>query len=245
MLPIIAKIGPFTIYSYGLMLAVAVVVCSFLLSRDAGRKMGTKPELIYDLAFWVVLGGIIGARIFFIFLNLDMFIANPLEMIMIQNGGLAFQGGLILGCLTGIWFVKKHKLPLSKMLDLTAPYLALGQAIGRIGCFLNGCCYGKEVSWGIYCPVHDAKLHPTQLYESVGLVILFFILKNYNSTSKKPGEIFFIYLFGAALLRFVNEFFRADHVELAWGLSIFQCVALGLLAISVYALTYLKNRSRT
>src|SRR6185295_7207291 len=129
--PIICKIGPLTIYSYGLMVAIAAIVCSLLLARDA-KKYNIAPEIIFDLVFWVVFGGIIGARIFYVILNLDYFIHNAKEMIMIQNGGLAWQGSFIAGALTGIFYVKKHKLSFWLLVDLVAPYIALGQSIGRI-----------------------------------------------------------------------------------------------------------------
>jgi phosphatidylglycerol:prolipoprotein diacylglycerol transferase len=231
--PVIGHLGPLTIYSFGLMLAIAVVVCSFLLSRDA-KKFGISQEVIFDFAFWVILAGIVGSRLFFIFLNLGDFIADPRQIIMISNGGLAWQGGLIVGGLTGLLFIKTKKLSLRLMADLAAPYLALGQAIGRIGCFLNGCCYGREVSWGIYCPVHDAHLHPTQLYESAYLLIVFFILKYLQKNSVIRGEIFALYLIFAAVGRFTNEFFRADHVNTAVGLSVFQLVSLGVFLVGLY-----------
>lgn len=231
--PILGHIGPFTIYSFGLMLATAVVLCSFLLSRDA-KAFNISQDTIFDFAFWVILAGIAGSRLFFIFLNLRDFIAKPQEIIMISNGGLAWQGGLIVGGLTGFFYIKKRGLSLRLMADLSAPYLALGQAIGRLGCFLNGCCYGREVPWGIYFPVHQARLHPTQLYESVFLVIAFFILKYLQKRSLIRGEIFSMYLMLAAAGRFTNEFFRADHVNTAIGLSIFQIVAFFVFCIGFY-----------
>jgi len=231
--PIIGHIGPLTIYSFGLMLAIAVVVCSFLLSRDA-KKFGISQDVIFDFAFWVILAGIVGSRIFFILLNLPDFIANPKQVIMISNGGLAWQGGLILGGLTGLFYIRKKSLSLRLMADLSAPYLALGQAIGRLGCFLNGCCYGREVSWGIYFPIYDAHLHPTQLYEAGYLLMVFFILKNLQRTAIIRGEIFSMYLMFAATGRFINEFFRADHVNTAVGLSVFQIVSIGVFVIGFY-----------
>ncbi|MCC6758806.1 MAG: prolipoprotein diacylglyceryl transferase [Candidatus Omnitrophica bacterium] len=231
--PTIGQIGPLTIYSFGLMLAVAVVVCSSLLSRDA-KKAGISQDIIFDFVFWVILAGIAGARIFFILLNLGDFIANPQQIIMISNGGLAWQGGLIFGGLTGLFYIKRKKLSLRVMADLSAPYLALGQAIGRIGCFLNGCCYGREVSWGIYFPGHDAHLHPTQLYEAAYLLAAFFVLKYLQKKSLIRGEIFTVYLMLAAAGRFMNEFFRADHINTAVGLSIFQLVSLGVFFVGLY-----------
>lgn len=245
MYPILCQWGPVTIYSYGVMLAIAVLVCSFLASREA-RTMGIRPEVIFDLVFWLVISGILGARLFYILLNYRFFLDHPWEMLMIQKGGLAWHGGLIAATWAGIWFVRRSKkgLPLAATLDLVAPYVALGEAIGRVGCFLNGCCYGREVWWGIYFPVHHARLHPTQLYSMAGLLVLFFILKRYRKVSTIPGDVFVFYLFGASLLRFVIEFFRADHDVLIGGLSIFQWVCLGLILVAVYVHLRLKSRSR-
>lgn len=217
-----------TIYSFGLLLVIAVVICSLMLAHDAAQKK-IDTDTVYDLVFWVMVGGVIGARLFYILLNHTFFLEHPEEIIMIQNGGLAWQGGLILGFIIGVMFVKKRKLSLSLVLDLAAPYLALGQAIGRIGCFFNGCCYGKEVSWGIYFPVHDAHLHPTQLYLAGGLFIIFLILKRYQRFSEIKGLVFASYLILVSSLRFVVEFFRADHEVLIFGLSVYQYVCFGLL----------------
>jgi phosphatidylglycerol---prolipoprotein diacylglyceryl transferase len=225
MFPEICKIGPFTFYSYGVMLALAVLLCTFLLGRDA-RQHNISREVIFDLVFWCVLWGIVGARIFYIFLNIPYFMSNPLEIPMLQKGGLAFQGGFLGGALAGVWFIRNKKLPLRLLLDLSAPYLALGQAIGRVGCFLNGCCYGRPVDWGLYFPVHEAKLHPTQLYEAFGLLLIFVILKTAQRKVHQAGYIFVLYLWLAAIERFTVEFFRADHTTLWLGLSLFQYVAL-------------------
>jgi len=220
-----------TIYSYGLMLAIAVVVCTLMLARDAHRN-NIKADIVFDLIFWAVISGIIGARLFYILLNYSFFAAYPSEIFMIQKGGLAWQGGLILGSVTTMLFIKAKKLSLSKMLDFLSPYLALGQSIGRIGCFLNGCCFGKEVDWGVYFPVHDAVLYPTQLYLSGGYFIIFVILKRYQKFSEIPGLIFASYLILASILRFGVEFFRADHEILFLGLSIYQFVSFGILMVA-------------
>ncbi len=225
--PTICSIGPFTIYSYGFMLAAAAVICAFLMARDA-RKEGIASDTILDLLFWVVFCGIIGARIFFVVLNLEYFSQHPSEIIMVQNGGLAWQGSLLAGALAGIRYVRRKRLPLWTMLDLAAPYIALGEAIGRIGCFLNGCCQGKPVRWGPYFPVHDAHLHPAQLYSTATLLIIFFILKKFRTSSRRQGETFALYLILAAIQRFGVEFFRGDHETLVLGLSVFQWVTVGI-----------------
>ena len=241
--PIICQIGPFKIYSFGVMLSVAVITCAIFLNRDA-RRHNLTSEFIFDLIFWVLMGGILGARLFYIFLNQNYFMANPAEIVMIANGGIAWQGGLVGGGLTGYFLIKKNHLPLWPTLDLVAPYIALGHAIGRIGCFLNGCCYGKEVPWGIYFPVHHAYLHPTQLYESFSLFVIFLILKKAQGWfTAVPGKVFVLYLLLASLERFIVEFFRADHTFTWLGLSVFQIISLVVMGVAFYANSVIKSRS--
>jgi phosphatidylglycerol:prolipoprotein diacylglycerol transferase len=256
--PILFSIGPITIYSYGVMLALAVLVCTYLLSRDA-KRYNISRDTAYDLVFWCILWGIIGARIFYIFITWSYYSNNLIEIFMLQKGGLAWQGGFLGGALAGVWFVRRKKLSLRPVLDLAAPYIALGQAIGRIGCFFNGCCYGKPVSWGIYFPTHGARLHPTQLYEVAGLFIIFLILKYMQHKElnrpvplkgtgplmgtglSRPGFIFVLYLVLAGLERFVVEFFRADHDILWLGLSLAQFVALGVMAAGLILMKVFKK----
>jgi phosphatidylglycerol:prolipoprotein diacylglycerol transferase len=166
-------------------------------------------------------------------------------MIMLQHGGLAWQGGLIGGTLAALFFIRKHRLPLAKTADLAAPYLALGQSIGRIGCFLNGCCYGKEVAWGVYFPALHYHAHPTQIYDTVGLFVIFLILKQMQQKNLLSGQVFVLYLLLAPLLRFVIEFFRADHTWSLFGLSIYQYVCLFFIIIAGILYANIKSRSRT
>jgi len=231
--PVICHIGPFTLYSYGLMLAVAVIAASFLTAREA-QKYGIARDTVYDLAFWAVLWGILGARVFYIFLNADYFLEFPFEIFMLQKGGLAWQGSLIAGVLAGVFFIRRKKLPLLILLDIAAPFIALGHAIGRIGCFFNGCCYGKPSAWGIYFPVWQEYLLPTQLYMVAGELAVFLVLRFFQKRSDRPlGQVFVLYLMLSSLERFVVEFFRADHVVLWGGLSIFQYVCLLITGIAV------------
>lgn len=231
MCPILFHFGPVTVYSYGLMFAVAVIAATWLLSRDAARQ-GISGEVIYDLAFWVVVSGIAGARVYYLLLYPETFQDNWLEIFMLQKGGLAFQGGFIAAVPTVLIFFKRKKLPPLMMLDLMAPYGALAHGIGRVGCFLNGCCFGREagasVPWGLYFPVHDARLHPTQLYETFGLFVVYFILRMIQKRPHAAGTIFAFYLMLAGIERFIVEFFRADHVSMIGPLSNFQMIALGV-----------------
>lgn len=237
MCPIFFKFGPIAIYSYGLMMAIAVLVCSFFIQKEAKKELGLEKEQVVDLVFWTIIAGIVGARLYFVIANWNYFLLNPVEIIMLMKGGLSWQGGLILAAIVGVGFVRWKKWPLLKVVDLVIPYVALGQALGRIGCFFNGCCYGKEVSWGIYFPVHHARLHPTQLYATFALFIIFVILRYLRPRNTVPGRMFVLYLVLASLQRFVIEFFRDDH-ELLWGgLSLYQFFCLGFFIIAglVYA----------
>jgi phosphatidylglycerol:prolipoprotein diacylglycerol transferase len=224
------------------MLAVAALVCATLLSRDA-KAYEISSESIFDLTFWTVLGGIIGARIFYILLNLNFFYHNPIDGIMIQRGGLAWQGGLVIGTVSALGYIHRRRLPLLLLMDLSAPYVALGQSIGRIGCFLNGCCYGREVSWGIYFPTHGARLHPTQLYDATGLLLIFLILKIAQRRPGDQGRNFALYLMLSSLVRFGVEFLRADHAIVRWGLSIYQLVSLGVVIAGILFYTFLSSRT--
>lgn len=239
--PILLTIGPFTVYSFGLALAVAVIVCSWLMARDA-RRSGIAKDVVYDFVFWVVLSGILGSRIFYIILNLDFFSESPSEFWKIQNGGLAWQGGLILGFAAALIYLRKNKLPVFKFLDMVSPYAALGQAIGRVGCFLNGCCQGKHADWGPFFPVHQDHLHPTQIYESIGLVAVFFVLKRLDLLGHAPGRTFAVYFMLAASLRFVVQFFRYDYNPIVLGLGLFQIVCVIVFAVSAVFYFYLRKR---
>jgi phosphatidylglycerol:prolipoprotein diacylglycerol transferase len=231
--PIICHIGSFAIYSYGLMLAVAVIVASFLTAREAERR-GIPRDVVYDLAFWVVLWGILGARVFYVFLNADHFSQFPVDILMLHKGGLAWQGSLVAGVLAGVFFIRRKKLPLFLILDIAAPFIALGHAIGRIGCFLNGCCYGKASAFGLYFPVWHESLLPTQLYMVVGELVVFLILLLLQKRGDQPlGRLFVLYLMLSSLERFIVEFFRADHVVLWGGLSIFQYICLIIAGVAI------------
>ncbi len=238
MYPVICKIGIFHIYSYGLMLAIAFMLGAILASRQA-PKINVKPEVIFNLCFLVFVSGIIGARIFYVSYHLFYYLRNPLGVIMLQEGGLSWFGGLILGTASGLLYLKNKKLPIGKVVDLFAPYLALAQAIGRIGCFLNGCCFGRPSRFGIYFPVYDATLIPTQLYSSLLLILIFIILRLLRERPHRDGQIFLIYLLLYCIKRFLMEFFRADNPALIFGLTIFHILSLAGFIVAVGGLILL------
>jgi len=223
--PTICQIGPFTIYSYGLMLVVAFLVGSSLAVRRARRK-NINPDIIFNLCFLAFISGIIGARFFYVLQNIGYYTENPLEIFMLQKGGLVWFGGLIAGIGGAVFYLKFKKLSVYKILDLVVPYLALAQSIGRIGCLLNGCCFGKNSTWGIYFATHEATLIPTQIYSSLLLLVIFIILRLLEERPHKAGEIVSAYLILYSLKRFFIEFLRGDSNTIFLNLTLFQLISI-------------------
>lgn len=232
--PIICRIGPLTVYSYGLMLAFAFLLVSFLAKKEA-ELQGLNGGQIIDLTLYLVISGIIGSRLLYVLLNFRYYLENPLEVIMLSRGGLIFYGGLVIATITGLRFLKKRRLPVLKICDIFVPYLALGQAIGRLGCLLNGCCYGKETNlpWGIGLPGHVQPLHPTQIYESVLLLFIFLILKFYQNKPRRPGQIFILYFLLYSAARFLVEFYRGDNSRIFLNLTFSQLVSVLIFVVSL------------
>ena len=236
MLPEICHFGPFTIYSYGLMLVLAFFVATFLAKAQA-RKEKLDPEMIFNLLFYIFISGIIGCRVFYVLNNFSFYLHNPLEIIMLQHGGMAWFGGLIFGSFAAFSFIKKNKLDFLKIADLLVPFVALGQSIGRIGCLLNGCCFGRQSSWGIYFPVFDKVLIPTQLYSSLLLLLIFCFLRWMQDNKHLPGQVLYSYLFLYSLKRLLIEFLRNDIPRIMFGLTFFQLLSIAVLVFSFFRLT--------
>lgn len=240
--PTICTIGPITIYSYGLMLALAFTIASGLAGLQA-RKQNINPEMIFNLAFLALFSGVIGARLFYVIENFGYYSHNPQEILMLAHGGLAWFGGLILGFSCALFYIKKKKLPVYKILDLIIPFVALAQAVGRIGCLLNGCCFGKTSAFGIYFPVHKLVLIPTQLYSSLILIAIFIVLRFMQDRPHKEGQIFFAYLLLYSLKRFSIEFFRADNPVIFLGLTLFQILSILVFIIALIGLIIISRRA--
>ena len=241
--PEICRFGPFTVYSYGLMLVFAFVVASWLACLEAKRE-GMDPDILFNFAFLAFVCGVIGARIFYVLDNLREYLAHPIEIFMLSHGGLAWFGGLIGGALSGILYLKIKKIPIYKTLDLIVPFVALAQAIGRIGCLLNGCCFGRESAAGIYFPAQQAVLIPTQLYSSLLLLVIFVILRLLQDRPHKTGQIFFAYLFFYGCKRFMVEFWRADSLPVFFGLTLFQLLSFGLVLFSIIGFININRRKK-
>jgi phosphatidylglycerol:prolipoprotein diacylglycerol transferase len=216
-------LGPYYLYSYGLCLALALGISIYLYARDAGKYIAPKVKLSYDEGFqkafdlgvWVIICSIIGARVFYVWENHDQFTGSSwVGAFKIWEGGLVYYGGLFGAVVVAyIWFLRE-KWPLTYCLDLVAPYIPLGQAIGRIGCFLNGCCYGNvDERFGLVFPGGEDQLPhlPTQLWELAGDLTLFFLLLSFRKrTIRFPWLTLSLYGFGYGLLRYVIEFWRRD-----------------------------------
>ncbi len=246
--PIIAKIGPLYVYSYGLMVAIGFAVSTLLAYKHAG-DFGINKEKIIDLGIVMLAGGIIGARIVYVALNFQYYMKNPLEIFNLTKGGLVWYGAFIFGMIASAWFVKKNKINFWTAADLYAPYIALAQAFGRIGCFLNGCCYGSVAPSGfildVIFPEESVLRYPTQIFSAIALLLIFAILRIWQKKRHFNGEIFLGYGLLYSMKRFGVEFFRGDYPKILYGLTISQLISAVMFivcsSIFIYRLLKWKN----
>lgn len=207
--PVIASFGPLTIYSYGFMLALAFSA-GILLTIFLAQKKGIVADLVLDLALLVLVSSIVGARLFYVIGFWDVYRPNWIKIFYVQEGGLVFFGGLFFALLTVRAFAFFKKIPLLKLLDVIAPGTVLGYAIGRIGCFLNGCCYGVSTQsfLGVKFPQLYELHYPTQLFSSLINLLIFCFLLFLWPRVKKDGLIFYAAFFIHLIYRFLIEFLR-------------------------------------
>lgn len=262
MYPTLLEIGPIVIRTYGALVALAFLVGIGMARREATLH-GMAEKDILDLAFVVVVTGLLGARAFYVLLNFRHFAQNPVEIFKIWEGGLVFYGGLLAALPAALAFAHRRAMPLGRLADSVAPALAAGHGIGRLGCFFAGCCYGRptRLPWGIIFqdpqslgPLH-IRLHPTPLYESVGnwvIAALLWKMLRDQRTGVAPdppagrpvaslaghpaGRVFWMYLLLYACLRFALEFLRGDDRGPRMGglyPSQILAVGMGLLAFAV------------
>lgn len=223
MLPKVLDLGPITIHTYGLLLAIAFIAGIWIASRNA-RKAGINPDSIWNLGLIVIFSALVGSKLLLLFSDYRYYSQNIREIFSLstlRSTGV-YYGGLLLALGSAAWYVVKRRIPAGRLADLSAPGIALGQAIGRMGCLSAGCCYGKPTSmpWGITFTNSYAyenvgvplniPLHPTQVYESLGAFCLFLFLMWRLSRRHFTGQIILEYLFLYAALRFALEFFRDD-----------------------------------
>jgi phosphatidylglycerol---prolipoprotein diacylglyceryl transferase len=257
--------------TYGVLAALGLVA-ALLAARVLARKSGLDPDKVWNLGLLTVLTALFGAKLLLILVNWSDFRAHPLWMLClttIRSGGV-FAGGLGLAFLAGVAYARYAHLPLRRTMDVAAPALALGHAIGRLGCFTAGCCYGRPTTmpWGVVfdsriaaiwngTPLH-VRLHPTQLYESAVEFFLFFVLtwllsrrdgaaQNHGVVRLQlhDGEIMGVWLFFYGLARFFVEFYRDDPGRgSAFGglLTVTQLLAMGMVIAG--GLLWIQRRPR-
>lgn len=226
--PVFLKIGNFVIYWYGVFVALGVFLSVYFFQKEA-IKEGFEEKILSQIIFWTILSGIIGARLLHVFVNLPHYFLHPFEIFKIRNGGLASEGAIIFSLIFLIIYTKIRNIQTFKLLDIISIYVPLGQAVGRIGCFLNGCCYGKEADFflGVKFPFLEKKVHPTQLYYSFSYFVLFLILKKISKRIKKgDGYIFSLYLIGFSFIRYFVDFLRGDLRKTLFDLYATQIIAV-------------------
>ncbi|MDR1195588.1 MAG: prolipoprotein diacylglyceryl transferase, partial [Endomicrobium sp.] len=240
--PILFSFGGFTVYMYGFFVALGFFSAAWYVSKTVKSDIISQDNL-YSLFLWAIIAAIAGARVLYVLTNLGDFIKAPLDIFKIWHGGLVFYGGFVAAVLYVVWHTKRKKIPLARLSDAIAPALGLGHFFGRIGCFFAGCCYGKacELPWAIVfnnadtLAVKGAHLHPTQLYEAFGNLIIFVFLRSYDKKEHAAGKTFALYLIIYSILRFVIEFFRGDYRGSEFlGLSIAQTVSIILFATGIF-----------
>jgi phosphatidylglycerol:prolipoprotein diacylglycerol transferase len=251
MFPDLISIGPFTIHTYGFFVAVGFAV-GILTAVKVGKTQGVPSQQVMDMAFVMIVWAIIGSRLFYVLINFSYYKAHPLDIIKIWKGGLVFSGGLVATAAAMLWYLRRHRLSFWTTGDLWAPSLALGQAIGRIGCFMAGCCYGRPTgsSWGLVfthpkslAPL-NIPLYPTQVFEAVSGFSVFLLLIFLHGKKKFEGQVFLWYLILHSTARLFVERFRGDERGLIPGteMSATQLVATLILVGSVVVLLILRSR---
>lgn len=233
----ILTIGSFTIHGYGLMIGLGVLA-ALILGDYRSKKFGLIADHIYGMTFWAVILGFLSAKILYVITRFSEFIEDPLSFL--SGSGFVVYGGIIGGAITIYGFCRMKKIDLLSYLDLMIPSVALAQAFGRIGCFLAGCCYGRETNSCIgvvfthsdFAP-NGVKLLPTQLIMSAGDLVIMCVLLFYAGKRPQKGRVSALYLMLYSAGRFVVEFLRNDDRGNVGGLSTSQFIAIFILIFGV------------
>ncbi len=219
--PLLFQLGPIPIHTYGFLIAIGFLVAVGVIRRLAERSKLDSNQVL-DLVFWTMLVGFAGARTLFIITRFEYFMADPLSMIKVWEGGLVFFGGPLAAIPFVIWYTKKHKLPLWSVMDCMVPGLAIAHVFGRFGCVAAGCCYGRPTggNWGIKLdsPLVDTAyrnvyLHPVQLYESGAVFVLFMGLLWIFRRKRFDGQVVLTYFMAYPIIRSITETFRGDLIR--------------------------------
>ncbi len=221
--PVIFQIGPIQVRYYGLMYAIGILCALYLIRREVRRRqIPFSDDDIMNFVMLSVIGGIIGARLYYVIFSWEHYRDNLWEIPKVWHGGLAIHGGVLGGALVGWWLTRRHQLPFWRIADVIAPPLILAQALGRFGNFMNGDAHGLPTSlpWGLVFPPESIAgsqypgipLHPTMLYEMISNLSIFLILLSIRKTPRKDGFLFCLYVILYSAGRFVISFFRADNL---------------------------------
>ena len=256
MYPELFKLGPVTVYTYGVLLAAAYLF-GLKLAMTRAKSRGLDPNRALDLGIAIIISALVGAKLLLLLVDFDRFRQSPAELFSIVRSGGVFYGGLIAAVAVAFWYMRRHRMPLWTTCDVFAPGIALGHAVGRLGCLMAGCCYGRPTSvpWAVTFtdPAAAANvgtplgvaLHPTQLYESAAEALILLLLL---STEKKgrpfEGRTFWVYMLLYGISRFVIEFFRGDDRGVVLGaVSTSQFISLVLVPLAVGMLIYLSRQT--
>ena len=261
--PDIVKIGPVTIHSFGLMMAIAFLVGYYILSWEVKRRENDE-KIASDLVFWGAIGGIIGAKLFSVFENFSDFLIDPIHTLF-SGSGFVFHGGLMGGTIAVIAILRLRKKPIGTYADIAGPIILIGQGIGRIGCLFAGCCHGSvtNCACGLVYPAEsqasyyqyhhhllDSALmkslpvHPSPLYETIlNFTMAFLIIKFIRPKLKKRGAAFGIAIIYAGLVRFLLEFVRINPKGL-WGLTNYQFSSIFFTLLGVVVILFLAKTDK-
>lgn len=247
--PILFKLGPITVHTYGFMIAIGMV-SAILLSLYRGKKLGFNTDVIVDLGLYGILGGVIGAKVLFWIVELPNIIHDTNYILKTLSDGFVVYGGIIGGIATGYIYSRIKGFDFLEYLDLIVPTIALAQGFGRIGCFGAGCCYGRETNSTLsvvfqnssYAP-NGVSLIPTQLFSSGGDFIIATILLFCSSKCKKRGQVSGLYMILYSIGRFTIEIFRGDPRGNVGILSTSQFICIFMFLIGIYFFGFL-NRGK-
>lgn len=251
MYPIALQIGSFQLRWYGVMAAIGFLAGSWMMNR-LRKNTDLSGDEVNGILIYSLISGIIGARIFYVVQFFDYYRDDLWKIFRIDQGGLVFYGGLL--AIPMIWVYSKiSKFDFIRALDICAPALVLAHAFGRIGCFLNGCCFGKETDciFGVHYPIGseawrvygDVALHPVQLYEALENIVFSFVLAAIVKKGKR-GYAVGSYLLIYGILRFCNEFFRGDNYHYFGLLTIAQIIGIILIPTGAILLYYFAHAGK-
>ena len=253
--PELFKVGPFTVYTYGVLLAASYLL-GLRLAMWRAKKWGLDPSRVLDLGIYIIIAALVGAKLLLLIVDFDQF-KDPRELLNLARLGGVFYGGLLLAVAVAFWYIARHRMPFWTTCDVFAPGIALGHVTGRLGCLAAGCCYGKptDLPWGITFtnPLAASNvgtplgipLHPTQLYEAgAALVMVIVLLVTERRGRPFAGRTFWLYMFLYAVSRYIIEMYRGDPRGTVFGVfSTSQFISVVLGPLSLVMLFWLSRRA--